>query len=400
MGQEKKQQPSMPVNGSSDFKGSQTPDYRFVDTVAALETFVRQTADAGMVAVDLEADSMFHYREKVCLLQMAANGNTIVIDPLKVPDLSVLKPIFEDQCIIKVFHGADYDVRSLYRDFGININNLFDTQLACMYLGHPATSLESVVAHRFGVELNKQYQKKDWSQRPLPDEMVAYAASDVIYLIPLAQALMAELEAKGRLPWVVENCLTLSQVRAPESDHAPMFLRFRGAGKLSSRQLAVLEALLQARDSLARQKDRPLFKVLSNTVLLKMAYAMPATMEELKNSRILTPKQMNMYGQLLVAAVHEALQLPQNRLPVYPRRKTPRLSPRIPPRVQALRQWRDQVALDLDLDPALLFNKAMLRDLARLKPQASGEMQQIPNIHHWQIETFGEQIVSLLKKMP
>jgi len=400
LGQEKKEPPSNPVNAFSALRRDQRPDYRLVNTVEGLEGFVRQAGAAGMVAVDLEADSMFHYREKVCLVQMAANGHTVVIDPLKVPDLSPLKPIFEDQRILKVFHGADYDIRSLYRDFGININNLFDTQLASMYLGHPATSLESVVANRFGVELNKKYQKKDWSQRPLPEEMVAYAASDVIYLIPLAKALIAELESKGRLSWVVESCLTLSRVRPPETDHVPMFLRFRGAGKLSSRQLAVLEALLHARDALARQKDRPLFKVLGNRVILKMAYAMPASIEALKNSQILTQKQINMYGKILVAAVTKALQLPDAQLPVYPRRKSPRLSSRIPPRVNALRQWRDQLAVDLDLDPALLFNKAMLRELARLKPRHSKEMQQIPNIHHWQIEAFGEQIVALLKQMP
>jgi ribonuclease D len=400
LGQEKKEPSPNPINGSSAFRGGLRPDYRFVNTVEALEAFVRQAGDAGMVAVDLEADSMFHYQEKVCLVQIAANGHTVVIDPLAVPDLSLLKPIFEDQCILKVFHGADYDIRSLYRDFGISINNLFDTQLACMYLGHPATSLESVVADRFGVELNKKYQKKDWSQRPLPEEMAAYAASDVIYLIPLAKALMAELESKGRLSWVVESCLKLSRVRPPETDHTPMFLRFRGAGKLSPRQLAVLEALLHARDGLARQKDRPLFKVLGNSVILKMAYAMPATIEALQNSHILTPKQINMYGKRLVAAVAGAMQLSDSRLPVYPRRKSPRLSPRIPSRVKALRQWRDQLAEVLDLDPALLFNKAMLRELARLKPRHSGEMQQVPNIHHWQIEAFGEQIVSLLKQMP
>jgi ribonuclease D len=68
-----------------------------------------------------------------------------------------------------VFHGSDYDVRSLYRDFSIEINNLFDTQLASMFMGERETSLGAVVSKRFGIQLDKRYQKKDWSQRPLPD---------------------------------------------------------------------------------------------------------------------------------------------------------------------------------------------------------------------------------------
>ena len=79
--------------------------------------------------------------------------------------------------IQKVFHGADYDVRSLYRDFKININNLFDTELACRFLGFKASGLDAVLTKRYNVHLNKKYQRKDWSKRPLPEEMVAAATA-------------------------------------------------------------------------------------------------------------------------------------------------------------------------------------------------------------------------------
>jgi ribonuclease D len=55
----------------------------------------------------------------------------------------------------------------------------FDTQLASMFLGEQETSLGAVVNRRFGIQLDKRFQKKDWSQRPLPDGMIEYAASDV-----------------------------------------------------------------------------------------------------------------------------------------------------------------------------------------------------------------------------
>lgn len=374
------------------------PQCHIINTKEALTDFILAANNARMVAVDLEADSMFHYREKVCLIQMAANGHTVVIDPLEVSDLSPLRPLFADETVRKVFHGADYDVRSLYRDFDITINNLFDTQLASMYMGYTETGLESVVAHRYGVELNKKFQKKDWSQRPLPDDMIAYAASDVVFLIPLAKALTEELQGKGRLAWVEEECRLLSQVRPPQNNDAPLFLKIKGAGRLTPRQLAVLEALLQVRDVAARQKDRPLFKIISNAAMIKLAVGAPISLKALKQAKILSDRQVDMYGHDIVAAISSAKQLPREELPIYPRQRSPRLSPRVPARVKALRTWRDKLAEKLELDPALLFNKALIRDIAIQKPRTEAELAAVQGIHQWQVQFYGNQILNIINK--
>ncbi|MBC2745080.1 MAG: ribonuclease D, partial [Desulfosarcina sp.] len=280
--------------------------YRLIETSTELEQFVNRIDKEKILAVDLEGDSMFHYQEKVCLVQMAGNGENVVIDPLKATDLSPLAPLFKDSTICKVFHGADYDVRSLYRDFGIEINNLFDTQLASMFLGERETSLEAVVSHRFGIKLDKRYQKKDWSQRPLPDGMIEYAASDVFHLIPLARLLMDALKEKGRLGWVKEECALLSEVRPAENDSEPLFLRFRGAGRMPRRNLAALEGLLQYRRDLAMKKDRPLFKVFSNTSLLKIATELADTPQAMETHRCLSAKQIRIYGKPLARIVKKA----------------------------------------------------------------------------------------------
>ena len=301
----------------------QAPDYEFVNTPEALADFAHTADRAEIVAVDLEADSMFHFKEKVCLVQMAANGRTVVIDPLSVSDLSVLNSVFANPSICKVFHGADYDVRSLYRDHGIDIHNLFDTQLACMFMGFKETGLEAVVARHFGVELDKKYQKKDWSRRPLSAEMVDYAASDVAYLIPLAKTLKDGLKEKGRLPWVTEECELLSRVRPSAENDGPMFLKFKGAGRLEPRQLAALEMLLQMRMAIARQKDRPLFKVISNTALKKIAIALPSSTKRLKSEHILSNRQFEMFAPAVMEALKNVRQIPRSRLPVYPRQRSP-----------------------------------------------------------------------------
>jgi ribonuclease D len=145
-------------------------NYQFIDTLTGLEDFAKSLEEVRSVAVDLEADSMYHFQEKVCLLQMASGTASVVIDPIQIKDMSSLKPLFFNRKIKKVFHGADYDVRSLYRDFDIQINNLFDTQAASMFLGYKETGLNAVLKKKFGISLNKKYQKKDWSVRPLPEK--------------------------------------------------------------------------------------------------------------------------------------------------------------------------------------------------------------------------------------
>lgn len=376
-----------------------TTDDILVDAPADLARLVDDFRNAPAVAVDLEADSMYHFQEKVCLIQMATPRWNAVIDTLRVRDLELLRPLFADPTVAKIFHGADYDVRSLYRDFGIEIANLFDTQIACTFLGMKATGLEAVLQARFGVTIDKKYQRKDWSRRPLPEEMIAYAAEDVRYLLPLAEMLTGELIQKGRLDWVREECGLLSQVRSSHNNHQPLFLQFRGAGRLSPRSLAVLEALLQFRRAVAQKKDRPLFKIFSNNSLLQLAIEKPASIQRLSESDVLSGKQLNMYGDDLVEAIHSARLLPAADLPVYPRQKSRAMHPAIPDRIKALKNWRDKKARTLDIEPAVLLNKSAMTALATENPKESPSLTAMTELKGWQKNEFGEEILGVLRRV-
>jgi ribonuclease D len=374
-------------------------EYRLIEDSAALAAAARRMARQKEIAFDLEADSMYHFREKVCLIQMATAHETVVIDPLKVTDLSPLKPLMANHRIRKVLHGADYDIRSLYRDFGIAVNQLFDTELASRFLGIRETGLDAVLQARFDIALDKKFQRKDWSKRPLPEPMMAYAAGDVRYLLPLAAILTEELRAKNRLSWVREECDLLSQVRPPEAEDRPLFLNFKGAGRLQRRNLAALEALLQLRRRMAEAKDRPLFKVFSNKSLLTLAARMPASFPSLERTGALSPKQVKMHGNALLAAIRSVEELPEKALPVYPRRKTPRMPARVPERMAALKAWRDRKAESLDLDPGLMLNKALMQAVAVRHPQTLAELETVPDLHRWRRKVLGREIVDIMKRV-
>ena len=372
--------------------------YKMINTRNELENLIGAIENEKAVGVDLEADSMYHFQEKVCLIQMAATNINVVIDPLAIQDLSPLKPIFKRSDICKIFHGADYDVRSLHRDFRITIHNLFDTELASRFLGFPETGLEAVLKKKFAVTLDKKFQRKDWSRRPLPPDMIAYAAEDARYLLPLAQGLKAELDERNRLGWVNEECEYLSRVRPITVNDQPLYLNFKGAGKLDSRSLAVLENLLGFRREVARRKDKPLFRIFGNRSLMELAGKKPLNLKQLEKTRALSSRQISMYGRQMLAAIQGAVNLPAEELPVYPRKKLPRISLAVAGRVKALRTWRDKQAQKLAIDPALICNKALMSTIAVQRPLNLSELAAIKEMKNWQKKEFGRDIVRVLKQ--
>ncbi len=374
-------------------------NYQIVDTISGLEDFARSLEKEKIAAVDLEADSMFHFKEKVCLVQIATKRLNVIIDTLQIKDLSSLKPFFANRDIKKIFHGADYDVRSLYRDFRIKINNLLDTQLACMFLGINGTGLDAVVQQRFNIKLDKRFQKKDWSKRPLPDEMIEYAAGDAIYLFPLAKILEKELAEKGRLSWVYEECAILSKVRPPALNSNPLYLKFKGAGRLNRRCLAVLESLLQFRRKIAKKKDRPLFKIFSNASMMKIAIKQPVNLKELERIKALSARQIDMHGNALMKTINSALEMPEKDLPVYPRGKAPVIKPEVIERTVALKAWRDKKAKALEIDPALLLNKALMNTIAVQNPLDTNDLKKMKGMKNWQKNEFGKDITAILRKV-
>jgi len=369
-----------------------------IENLQELKDAVKGIETEKKVGFDLEADSMYHFSEKVCLLQVASKNTAFVIDTLRLRDLSLLKPLFLRNDVIKIFHGADYDVRSLFRDFGIEIKNLFDTELASRFLGIKKTGLEAVLKDRFNVKLEKKYQKKDWSERPLSADMLNYALNDVRHLISLSEILEKELDDTGRLSWVEEECEILCRVRSPEDNGEPLFLKFKGAGKLKPKTLAILEALLRFRKETAQKKDRPLFKIMGNDSILKLAETRPGSLEKIMNTEALSQRQLDIYGKDVIRVINKALNIPENMLPVYPRKKASLISEAASKRIEALKVWRDKKAVKLNIDPGLLLNKALINSIGVKRPVTKEELEAIIDMKNWQRREFGEEIIKILRR--
>ncbi len=379
-------------------KDTSPVNYEIIDTKAKLDSILPYLENEEKIAVDMEADSMFHFREKVCLIQISTFEKNYLIDPLAFDNLSSLALVFANHGIEKIFHGADYDIRSLHRDFGIEVNNLFDTQIACRFLGFHETGLEAVLHREFGISLNKKYQKKDWSVRPLPKEMLEYGMEDTCHLIPLTKNFQKKLKKLGRLSWVREECEILSRVRYANDGNTPLFLKFKGAGRLKPRELAILENLLRLRTNIARKKDRPLFKVFGNNAIMRLVELQPSNIKQIMQFGILSKKQVKMYGNVVVEKINEAKRLPPGKLPVFPRTRSPKIAPEVPERIQILKKWRDKKAKTLKIDPALICTKSIMTSIAMINPGSVKDFDEISEMRQWQKKNFAGEMLKVLRK--
>ncbi|MBI2354289.1 MAG: ribonuclease D [Deltaproteobacteria bacterium] len=346
------------------------------------------------VAVDLEMDSLHHYREKVCLIQVSTRSESWLIDPLAFKDLSPLAVPLADPHIRTVLHGADYDIRSLHRDFGIEVNSLFDTMLAARFLGITEFGLAALLKARFAVELNKKYQKADWSKRPLSPEMCAYATADTAYLLPLYDQIRNELTEKGRLSWLEEECRLVCRARVTEKE-GPLFLSCKGAGKLKGRALAILEELLRLRDRQARDLDRPAFKVISAETLLEVAEKRPRNLNELAAVKGMTPGQIHRYGEGILAAIATALALPEDELPRFPRKLREEPADGAKERLKRLKRWREHKSAGLGLEPGVVAPNWLLEAIADAELASIAALDGIAGMREWQKQLYGEEIVAI-----
>jgi ribonuclease D len=367
---------------------------RWIRTTGELAELVGSLAGRRAIALDTESDSLHHHREKVCLVQIGVeeDGGWLV-DPLAARDLSPLGPLLADPAVVKVLHGADYDVTTLKRDFGFTFANMFDTMIASRVLGRPEIGLQALLRTEFAIALAKDSQKDDWSRRPLTPTQEAYALADVAHLIPLHDRLVAALEEVGRLEWVREECAAVAALEpARRGRDAEAWQKVKGARRLSRRQQAVLQAVFAWRDAIADRTDVPAFKIVSSETLMELAERHPATLEELRAMKGLSPRVHREAGALL-ETVARAWALPEDAWPHMPVAPRPVVSEATRRRIDALRTWRTAEAKRLALDVSVVLPQRLLERVAEAAPRTPSDLEAVEGLRRWRRDTFGDALV-------
>lgn len=349
------------------------------------------------LAIDTEGASFHRFVDRIYLLQLTAAGRHAILDPLPIGTLSPLGSLLESPDVEVIFHDADYDLRLLHQDYGWHVRRIFDTRIAAQLLGIKAFGLAALLEQHFGVVLDKKHQRADWSMRPLPDDMLAYAVQDTAWLPELRDRLAEQLAAKARTAWAREEFERLEGTRWAQEDPATAFLRVKGARDLSRRELARLREVLPWRDAKAKDLDRSTFRVLGNDVLLEIVKVPDPTRQTLGAVKGMPRGLFERHAGDLLELLRTADALPEAALPRFP--KGPRFArdPDFDHKVGQLKAVRDRWATRLELDPGVLCSRERLETVARKLPRAVEELATIPELRRWQVELMGEDFVQALK---
>lgn len=355
-----------------------------------VEKLIRQP----LVAVDTESNSLFAYREQVCLVQFSIPEADYLVDPLAINDLSPLDVLFYDPGIEKIFHAAEYDLICLKRDYRFEFNHLFDTMVAARTLGYEAIGLGALLETEFGIQLDKHFQRANWGQRPLPPQMLSYARFDTHYLIDLRQRLLDKLVEKGLLALAQEDFDRLRLVNGHQNgDPGPCCWRMHGANDLTPQQLAILAELVDYRERAGRSMDRPVFKVINDDTLVDIAHWMPATLDQLRQIQGMSDHQLHRHGTKLLECVSRGLHNP----PLYPPRP-PRPDDRYLEKLEALRRWRKTAGLKMGVTSDVILPRDLMAVLAEQEPHSPEELAQAMKDVPWRLENFGEELLAVLNK--
>jgi ribonuclease D len=380
-------------------KPDELPPPTVVDDREGLSLLLEDLAGQSEIAFDTEADSFFHYREQVCLIQITVEDRDYLVDPLKGLSLEGIGRVLADPKKVKVFHDGEYDILILKREHGFRFKNLFDTRVASAALGSTTPGLAAVIGERFGVELDKSLQRSNWSNRPLSDRQVAYARLDTHYLIPLMHAQKRELEERRRALIVEGECQRLERLEPAERAFEPdEFLRLKGARALRPQQMQALRELYVLRDELARERDLPPFKIIGNHVLLALAQAQPVTSGQLARVAELSPRVARRIGPRITAAVARAKEKgPLKALPqLRSRDGTGELTEEAFELHERLKNWRKDRAQDEAIDASLILNRHVLLRLAIDRPGSPAALKRIDGLLDWQRELFGAGILEVV----
>ena len=357
----------------SDSRSTADRPTLIVDTPAALEAALASLSPPGPWALDTEFMRVDTYYPRLCLLQIAAAGEVICIDPLAVPDLSPLAPGLADPSRLKLMHAARQDLEALLVHGGLQVAGVVDTQIAAGLLGLPEqVGYAWLVEHYEGVVLDKSQTRTDWAQRPLSAAQWHYAAQDVLHLLPLWTRMAAELEAAGKSGWLREECARLTL-----EDNTPPAQRVKGLQQCDGPALAAAQALAEWREQQAQTQNRPRNWILRDEVLVEIARRGPRTPAELGGVNGLPPATLRRHGDALLTVCAEAARRPV----VQEKPVMTRLTPEQTAAVMALQERVKVCAEARAVVPTLLATRRELERLVLGLP--------VPRLRHgWRAEVL------------
>lgn len=287
-----------------------------VETDAQLKDFLVDCKNSPYMAIDTEFLREKTYYARLCLIQIAIEGQIAIVDPFGISDLSVMAPVLTDKTIVKIFHASSQDIEILYHETGVVPAPVFDTQVAAALLGKSQqASYASLVQAFCQVSLPKKDSFTDWSRRPLSPSQVEYAADDVLYLPKIYKDMVSELEARDRLSWLDGAFAEISNPQKYEVDPRSRYKKLKRVNQLSPRQLAAAREFAAWREIRAQERNVPRKWVVSDEQIVESCRRELASIDELYMVRGMRESLKASDARVVLSLIKKGLNCPEEDLP-------------------------------------------------------------------------------------
>lgn len=278
------------------------PEYLFVDHPDAMTS---NLADHDHIGVDTEFMREKTYFAQLCLVQVATSTEIYCVDPLTDNG----QETFWRELLARdwVVHSGRQDIEVVLQTAGAMPVSMFDTQIAAALLGYPAQmGYAGLVKELFDVDMAKTHTRADWTKRPLREAFLEYAAEDVEFLLPAYERLSEHLEREGRYEWARQDSGLLLDPTLYEVSAEQAVDRLKGARNFRGRKRAAAARLAAWREEEAVSRDRPRQWIMRDNVLLKIAYRLPTSLQQLADIEGMPPKLLGRVGKDLLQAVEDS----------------------------------------------------------------------------------------------
>ncbi|MFO0839139.1 MAG: HRDC domain-containing protein [Phycisphaerae bacterium] len=360
---------------------------------ARLDELCRAWRSADLIAFDTEFIRDDTYDAALCLVQVAASGDVVLIDPMAGLSVAPFWELVCDPAITTVIHAGKEDFEVCLRSTGKPPRNIFDVQIAAGFvgLGYPLslTRLVSAVAQK---RVSKGQTLSDWTRRPLTRDQLRYAVEDVVHLPRVHELLRRQLEERGRTAWAREE---FARFEDPELYRPPTeerVLKLKGSSKLDGLGLAALARLVEWRDRWAKEKNRPIRALIRDDILVEIARRRPNKPSDLEVLRGFPQARNPKIIREILDVLGEARALPKSDLPVP---ETPREeSPMQRAVLDLLSAATRAVCHDEELSHELVGGSQRLRELL---DYAGGVTREAPLLlSGWREQFIGGRLMELL----
>lgn len=246
-------------------------NWTYIDTPEALQDCTDFLHQQPTLALDLEFDkNRYRYGFNLCLIQLAAGDRCYLIDPLiEELDLQPLFRIFEDPNNVLIVYSFSEDLR-LFHSLGCFPQNTYDLVIAMRLLDYAPMSLGNALLELIDIEISKSAQKSNWFTRPLSKKQLDYAANDVLYLHDLYNILCKKVQKQQIEDWVKQENSYIDSLSFVDINNNS-YLKEKDKYGLSEHEFYIFKGLLEFREQLAKENDRPSYQMIDKEYLRELA---------------------------------------------------------------------------------------------------------------------------------